>query len=63
MFVVVADSLQLTAAGELPDDKLEAAPQTLTVEEDQELGQHSVEQEEDQGIRRIRFFTSYGLIH
>lgn len=43
MFVVVADSLELTASSELPDDKLEAAPQTVAVEEDEELGQHSVE--------------------
>lgn len=41
MFVVVADSLQLTASSELPDHKLEAAPQTRAVEEDQELAQHS----------------------
>lgn len=40
MFVVVADALQLTASGELPDDELEAAPQTLAVEEDEELGHH-----------------------
>lgn len=43
MFVVVADSLQLTASSELPDDKLETTPQTLTVEEHEELGYHSVE--------------------
>lgn len=43
MFVVVADSLQLTASSELPDDKLEATPQTLTVEEHEELGYHPVE--------------------
>lgn len=40
MFVVVADALQLAASGELPDDELEAAPQTLAVEEDEELGHH-----------------------
>lgn len=43
MFVVVADSLQLTASSELPDDKLETTPQTLAVEEHEELGHHSVE--------------------
>lgn len=43
MFVVVADPLQLTASSELPDDKLETTPQTLTVEEHEELGYHSVE--------------------
>lgn len=43
MFVVVADSLQLTASSELPDDKLETTPQTLAVEEHEKLGHHSVE--------------------
>lgn len=43
VFVVVADPLQLTAACKLPGDKLEATPQTLTVEEHEELGHHSAE--------------------
>lgn len=43
VFVVVADPLQLTAACKLPGDKLEATPQTLTVEEYEELGHHSAE--------------------
>lgn len=41
MLVVVADSLQLAAARQLPGDKLQAPPQTFTVEEDEELGHHS----------------------
>lgn len=44
MFVVVADSLQLAATRKLPDHKLEAAPQTFAVEEDEELGHHSGEE-------------------
>lgn len=43
MFVIVADPLQLAAARKLPGDKLEAAPQTFTVEEHEELGHHSAE--------------------
>lgn len=39
--LVVADSLQLAAARELPGDELEAAPQTFTVEEHEELCHHS----------------------
>lgn len=54
MFVVVADSLQLTASSELPDDKLEAAPQTRAVEEHEELGHHSVEVGGKRRRRRMR---------
>lgn len=43
-FVVVADSLQLTAARELPGHKLQAPPQTFTVEEHEELRQNPVEE-------------------
>lgn len=46
MFVVVADALQLTAARELPGEKLQASPQTLAVEEHKELGHHSGEEKE-----------------
>lgn len=44
MFVVVADPLQLTAACELPGEKLQASPQTFAVEEHKELGHHSGEE-------------------
>lgn len=44
MFVVVADPLQLTAARELPGEKLQASPQTFAVEEHKELGHHSGEE-------------------
>lgn len=50
MFVVVADSLQLAAPGELSDDKLQTSPQTFTVEENEELGDNSAE-EETGGVR------------
>ena len=50
MLVVVADALQLAAACKLPGDKLEAPPQTFTVEEHEELGHHSGE-ENTGGIR------------
>lgn len=50
MLVVVADPLQLAAACKLPGDKLEAPPQTFTVEEHEELGHHSGE-ENTGGIR------------
>lgn len=48
VFVVVADSLELAASGELPGDKLETTPQKCAVEEHEELGHQSGEQE---GIR------------
>lgn len=44
MLVVVADPLQLAAPCKLPGDKLEAPPQTFTVEEHKELGHHSGEE-------------------
>lgn len=52
MLVVVADSLQLAAPCKLPGHKLQAPPQTFTVEEDEELGHHSGE-EKTGGIRPI----------
>ncbi len=51
VLVVVADSLQLAAPRKLSDDKLEASPQTFTVEEHKELGHHSAE-EKTRGISR-----------
>lgn len=50
MLVVVADPLQLAAACKLPGDKLEAPPQTFTIEEHEELGHNSGE-ENTGGIR------------
>ncbi len=34
-FVIVTDALKLTSSSQLPDDKLQAPPQTLTVQERQ----------------------------
>lgn len=52
MFVIVADSLQLAASCKLPDDTLQAPPQTFTVEEHEELGQRSGE-DKKRGIRQM----------
>lgn len=47
VLVVVADPLQLAATRKLPDNKLQAPPETFTVEEDEELGQNSEEESKD----------------
>lgn len=44
MLVVVADSLQLAVPRKLSGYKLQAPPQTFTVEEHKELGHHSGEE-------------------
>lgn len=51
VFVIVADPLQLAAPCKLSDDKLQAPPQTFTVEEHEELGHRSGE-EKTRGIRQ-----------
>lgn len=52
VLVAVADSLQLAASCKLPDDELQAPPQTFTVEEHEELGQHSGE-DQKRGITQM----------
>lgn len=61
VLVVVADPLQLAAARKLPDDKLQAPPETFTVEEGEELGQPPEDQTEPARRQTLRSSTTPGL--